>query len=208
MALKITASPYYFKIGNKVINKITDDFNPPRYWFRVKITAKRKLHRSVRGVISKLWWANHRTVKEFDPLSFLWINEPLQKDQGAGHVSRDYYSPDIAPGRHEIAGLVHAKLPMKPLAPGEVLPPDNIPDEQLPEVEFNQSENEPRHVMKRRFFPYGVYYAEVTATDDLGHKTRKIFKVWAYRDPAKCKIRSSRFHERSLLNAKSLLPPL
>lgn len=208
MSLQVTASAYYFKIGNRVIDKITSDYNPPRYWFRLKISAKGKMHRGVKGVISNLWWGNGRTVKDFDHLNFLWISEPLQLGENVGHVSTNYFSPDISAGNYEIAGLLHAKLPMRPLEPGETLSAENIPDEQLPEVEFNQSLNEPRHVRKRRMFPYGIYYAEVLVMDEGGYKTKKIFKVWSFRDPAKCKIRSSRAYERAMLKAKLLLPAI
>ena len=205
MSLNIHCSAYYLKIGNRVIDKITDEFNPPRYWFRVRVSAKGASHKQVSGQITNLWWQSCRKVKDFEPLNFLWVNEPSQMG-GSEQVIKHYFKPDITAGHYEMAGLIHSKLPMKPVDPNIPVPEDNIPDEQLPEVEVDQSQNEPRHMIKRRHFPYGIYFIEVAVSDDKGQKANKSFKVWAFRDPSKCKIRSTRFYERFLLKIKLLLP--
>lgn len=208
MSLHIYSSARYLKVGNRVIDKITDEYNPPRYWFRLKVCAKRAHHKEVKGSIENLWWGNYRQVKNFDPLMILWLNEPLQFGEANDKIAVKYFKPDIAPGQYEMAGLIHAKLPMKPVDPNEELLEENIPDEQLPEVEVNQSLSEAVHIRKRRLFNYGTYYAKIVVADKKGHKGKRIFKVWAYRDPKKCKIRHARFYEKWLLNLKKLLPPL
>lgn len=207
MALQITCNPYYVKVGNRVIDKITDDFNPPRYWFRLKIKAVGRAHKGVSGQIHDFWWGDFRRVKDFDPINFLWLSEPIQLED-AGQVVAQYFKPDIPKGRYELAGLLHAKMPMKPVDPKIPLPKDNIPDEQLPEVELNQSLIEPRHVRKRRNFKYGIYYLRVMVTDNEGNIAKKSFKIWAYRDPKKCKIRTTRFYERVMLFLKAALPAI
>ncbi len=204
MSLHISCNPYYLKIGSRVIDKITDEYNPPRYWFRLKISSKGAIHRQVTGVINHLWWANYRLVKNFDPLNLMWINEPLQMENRESVINQ-YFKPDIFAGNSELVGLMHSKLPMKTVDPNVILHKENIPDEQLPEVELDQTLSEPVHVRKRRAFPYGIYFVEVMVSDSDGHKSKKIFKVWAFRDKSKCKIRSSRFYERFLLKLKLLL---
>ncbi|HCW32392.1 MAG: hypothetical protein UT55_C0087G0002 [Candidatus Peregrinibacteria bacterium GW2011_GWE2_39_6] len=206
MSLFILPSAYYLKIGNRVINKITDDYNPPRFWFRLKVCAKGRPHRQVGGQIINLWWGNFRKIKDFDPLNFLWVNEPLQVGDHGESVVRQYFKPDIEAGSYELAGLLRSKLPMRPMDPSIPLPEENIPDEQLPEVELDQSLNEPRHVKKRRAFSYGIYYAQVLVADNDGNKAKKSFKIWAFRDAKKCKMRTTRFYERWLLTLKLLLP--
>lgn len=207
MSLDISSSPYYLKVGNRVIDKITSEYNPPRYWFRLKVSAKASTHHQVTGSINSFFWHNFRAVKNFDPLTFLWLNEPLQSGTGE-HQTVQYFKPDIAAGRFELAGLMHVKLPMKPVDPAVPLPAENISDAELPEVELDQSLNEPRHIRKRRAFPYGIYYAQILVTDNEGNQAKKIFKIWAFRDAGKCKIRSTRFYERMMLKLKLLLPPL
>lgn len=207
MSLHISSSAYYLKVGNRVIDKITSEYNPPRYWFRIKISAKGRSHHQVTGTINSIFWRNFRLVKNFDPLNLLWLNEPLQSG-GGEHVSVQYFKPDISAGRAELAGLMHVKLPMKPVDPALPLPAENISDADLPEVELDQSLNEPIHIRKRRNFPYGIYFVQILVTDNEGNQANKIFKVWAFRDPLKCKIRSARFYERLMLRLKLLLPPL
>ncbi|MBI2463701.1 hypothetical protein HYV57_01980 [Candidatus Peregrinibacteria bacterium] len=208
MSIHISSSAYYLKIGNRVIDKITSDYNPPRYWFRLKISAKNQSHYQVDGHITNFWWSNFRRVKNFDPLTFFWVDEPLQKGESSHHGLVQYFKPDIHAGTYALSGLLHSKLPMRPVDPNKPLPSENIPDEQLPEVELGQSLNEPQHVRKRRTFPYGIYYAEVVVTDHKESKAKKSFKIWAFRDARQCKIRSTRFYERWLLTLKLLLPAL
>lgn len=208
MSLQISSSAYYLKIGNRVIDKITTDYNPPRYWFRLKISARHRSHHKVSGHITNFWWSNFRRVKNFDPLTFFWVDEPLPMGESSNHLVTHYFHPDISAGSYALAGLLHSKLPMRPVNSHSPLPAENIPDEQLPEVELHQSLNEPHHVRKRRAFPYGIYYAEVVVSDHEGNKTKKRFKIWAFRDARKCKIRGTRFYERWLLTVKLLLPAL
>jgi len=80
MSLHIASSAYYFKIGDHVIDKITEEFNPPSYWFRLKISARGQKHDQCVGHITNFWQGNFQRVKGFDPLTFLWLNEPLQDD--------------------------------------------------------------------------------------------------------------------------------
>lgn len=207
MSLHIHSSAYYLKVGNRVINKITSDYNPPRFWFRLRVVAKGRSHKRVTGQTTNLWWGNFRQVKDFDPLNLLWVSEPMQANEG-NNMTMHYFRPDITAGRYELAGLMHSKLPMRPMGPDEPIPEENIPDELLPEVELDQSKNEPKHVRKRRNFPYGIYYVEVTVHDQDGCKAQKSFKVWAFRNARKCKIRSTRFYERAMLKLKSLLPSI
>ncbi|MFA5855036.1 MAG: hypothetical protein WC846_01955 [Candidatus Gracilibacteria bacterium] len=208
MSLKISSSAYYLKVGNRVIDKITSEYNPPRYWFRIKISASGKTHHQVIGSINSLFWRNYRLVKNFDPLTMLWLNEPLQSGGTGEHQSVQYFKPDISAGRAELAGLMHVKLPMKPVDPSLPLPAENISDADLPEVELDQSLNEPVHIRKRRAFPYGIYYIQVFVTDNEGNGAKETFKVWASRDAQKCKIRTARFYEKIMLRLKLLLPPL
>lgn len=208
MSLHIASSAYYFKLGSRVIDKITEEYNPPSYWFRLKVTAKGKPHNQCTANITNLWWGSSRRVNGFDPLVGFWINEPKPSGDHTENVMQQFYKPNIISGHYEILGLIHVKLPMKPVDPNLPVPEGNIPDEQLPEVKVNESENAPKHTSKRQAFPYGIYYIEVGVSDDQGDKAKKIFKVWAFRDQTKCKIRSSRFYERFMLRIKSLLPPV
>lgn len=208
MTLQIKSSAYYFKVGDRVIDKITTEYNPPSYWVRLKIFAKGRTHPNCTGSIINFWHKNFRRVQGFDPLVLFWINEPLQDGQPTENVLQQFYRPNISPGNYELAGLAHIKLPMRPLQPGEQLPANNTPEEQLPEFYLDESQNAPKHTSKRRAFPYGVYYVQVMVQDDQGNKSKKIFKVWGFRDPSKCKIRSSRFYERFMLRIKSILPPV
>jgi len=90
--------------------------------------------------------------------------------------------------------------------PNVPLPEKNIPDHELPEVRLNVSSKEPKHFSKRVGFAYGIYYIEVTVVDGKNSRVKKIFKIWAFRDVSRCKIRSSRSYERFMLSLSSLLP--
>ncbi|PIZ72004.1 hypothetical protein COY07_03985, partial [Candidatus Peregrinibacteria bacterium CG_4_10_14_0_2_um_filter_43_11] len=111
MSLNISCSAKYFKVGNRNFDKITQEYDPPCYWFRLKVSAKSVAHKKCIGHVTRLWHANGRLVKGFDPLVMFWVNEPPVNQQRAESLSQEHYKVDIAPGSFEIAGLMHIKLP-------------------------------------------------------------------------------------------------
>lgn len=205
MALKINCSAKYFKFGNRTFDKITQEYDPPCYWMRLKVSAKGATHHKCIGHITRLWRENGRLVKGFDPLVMFWVNEPPVVQHRAETLTQEHYRIDIAPGTFELAGLVHIKLPSSERNLNLPIPPDNKPASECPEVEIDRSRNENRYTSKLFSFPYGVYFIEVVITDEAGASAKKIFKVAAFPDSKKCKIRSSRFYERAKLSLKSLL---
>jgi|GEM_PF-1533644 len=206
MSLHIQCSAKYFKVGSRVIDKITEEYDPPCYWFRLKILAKGAAHKKCIGHITKLWRSNGRLVKGFDPLVMLWVNEPPVTQQRAENITQEHYRVDIAPGNYELAGLIHVKLPSSERNPNLVIPPNNKSPEQMAEVELNKSRNEDEYTSKLFKFPYGIYYVEVACADDAGHNTKEIFKVWGFPNSKLCSIRTTRFYERINLFLKSFLP--
>jgi hypothetical protein len=211
MALTITCSARYFKVHGRNFDKITEEYDPPCYWFRLKIGAQGRTHNKCLGHITNMWHGNGRMVKNFDALVMFWINEPPQHHPKEGSVAMEHhtehYKVDIVPGNYELAGLMHVKLPSSERDPNLKIPADNKPPEECPEVEIDRSKNENQFTSKRFTFHYGTYYLEVTISDEEGNKAKKIFKVWAAPSSKKCQIRPSRFYERVNLGLKSFLPP-
>lgn len=209
MALKITSSAYYFHIPSLVFDKVTEEFDPPSYWFRLKVSAKGKQHQKCLGHLSRLWHGNHRRVRNFDPLVMYWINEPPPVKDGSGSITQTHYQVDISSGHSELAGLMHVKLPSSFRSPDTPPPPEgNIPADQLPDIRIDKSKNESNALSKVTTLSYGTYYIEANISDAEGNTAKKIFKIWAFPDPKKCKIRSSRWYERFFLSIKSLLKAL
>lgn len=208
MALQIACSARYFKTSTWYFDKITEEYNPPAYWFRLKVFAKGKMHKQCIGHIVDVWYGNFRAVSGFDQLILYWLSEPPQMPGEEGNIAmgNKHYTVDIRPGTSELASLMLAKLPAKPVPPGTPVPANNIPEEQLPEVRIDHSRKESVLSSKRMNVPYGTYYVKVRVSDSEGASAEKIFKVWAYRDPKKCEIRTSRFYERWMLWLKSFLP--
>lgn len=209
MSLHIKSSARYLKVGGRVFDKITEEYDPPSYWFRLKVKAKGVAHKKCMGHVTRLWRSNGRLMKGFDPLVMLWINEPPITEQGGEKVRREHYKIEvIAPGNFELAGLIHVKLPSHERNPNLPIPPNNKPPEECAEVEINKSRNENDHTSKIFKFPYGIYYVEVSFADEAGHSAKEIFKVWAFPSSKKCAIRKIRFYERMKLWFKSFLPAI
>lgn len=206
MALKISCSAKYFKMGNRNFDKITQEYDPPCYWMRLKIAAKGATHHHCIGHITRVWRESGRLVKGFDPLVMFWINEPPVMQHRAETLTQEHYKIDISPGAFELAGLVHVKLPSSERNPDLPIPPDNKPASECPEVEIDRSRNENRFTSKLFTLRYGTYFIEVVITDGVGESAKKIFKIVAFPDSKKCKIRTSRFYERAKLSLKSFLP--
>ncbi|MBI2453102.1 hypothetical protein HYV56_00175 [Candidatus Peregrinibacteria bacterium] len=207
MSLHVSCSAKYFKVGNRNFDKITQEYDPPCYWFRLKVRAKGCVHRKCIGHVTKFWNKNGRLIKGFDPLVMFWVNEPPIKQQySADALTQEHYKVDISPGTFDLAGLMHVKLPSNLRNPHLPIPPDNKPPELCPEVEIDRSRNENEFTSKLFKFHYGIYYVQVVFTDSMGESARKIFKIWAFPDIKKCKIRTARFYERFNLHLKSLLP--
>jgi len=206
MAIKIQCSAKYFKVGNRVFDKITQEYDPPCHWFRLRVSAKGQAHNRCIGHITRMWNAEGRMLKGFDPLVMYWVNEPPVSQQRAEGVVQEHYKVNIAPTNYELAGLAHIKLPSSDRDPNLPIPPDNMPAEQCPEFLLDRSRNENEYTSKRFTFGYGIYYIEIVISDENGHKGKSIFKIWGYPDKKKCEIRTSRFYERAKLSLKSVLP--
>lgn len=206
MALKITCSAKYFKVGNRNFDKITQEYDPPCYWMRLKVSAKGATHHHCIGHVTRVWRETGRLIRGFDPLVMFWVNEPPVMQHRAETLTQEHYKVDIAPGTAELAGLVHIKLPSSERNPNLPIPPDNKPASECPEVEIDRSRNENKFTSKLYTLPYGTYFMEVMITDIAGASAKKIFKIVAFPDSKKCKIRSSRFYERAKLSLKSFLP--
>lgn len=209
MSLKICCSAKYIKVGNRNFDKITQEYDPPCYWFRLRVSAKGTVHNRCIGHVVKLWNKEGRLVKGFDPLVMFWVNEPPIKSQQASEsLTQEHYRVNIAPGTSELAGLMHVKLPSSFRNPNLPIPPDNKPPELCPEVEIDRSRNENEFTSKLFKFPYGVYFVSVVVADISGEHSKQIFKVRAFPDPRRCTIRTVRFYERVKLVLKSMLPAI
>jgi len=207
MSLHIQCSAKYLKFGNRHFDKITQEYDPPCYWFRLKVHAKETAHKKCIGHVTRLWWQSGRMVKGFDPLVMFWVNEPpIAQQHAAEGLTREHYKVDIAPGGFEMAGLMHVKLPSSERTLTTPLPPDNKPADLCPEVEIDTSRNENKLTSKLFKFPYGTYFIEVSFADETGQSAKKIFKVWAAPNSKECHIRTTRFYERINLLIKSFLP--
>lgn len=205
MSFKILCSAQYFKMSGRVFDRITEEYNPPNYWFRLKIFGEKPHNRCI-GHITDIWRKNGRSYKGFDPLTMFWISEPPISEQQKVSAIPQHYRVDIAPGHYEFVGLFHVRLPERPLREGEVFPEDNIPAHKLPEVRIDHSKNERENASRIMTLPYGTYYVRIAISDEIGNKADRIFKVWAYQNLQKCQIRPARFYEKFWIWVKSFFP--
>ena len=88
------------------------------------------------------------------------------------------------------------------------MPEGNISAENLPEIRIDHSKKERKNMSKVTVLPYGTYFFEVVVSDKEGNRAKKVFKVWAYPNTKRCKIRSVYPHEQLMLMTKSLLAPV
>ncbi|MBI5414537.1 hypothetical protein HZA38_03395 [Candidatus Peregrinibacteria bacterium] len=206
MSLEIRCSARYLKIAGRHFDKITEEYDLPCYWIRLKVIAKGRAHNGCLGYINDLWRKSGRHVRGFDQLVMSWLSDPPIDKSRAENILQQHYRVNIASGQNELAGLIHVKLPSSERNPNLPIPPNNIPPEKYPEILINKSQNEPEYSSKVHSLSYGIYYFKVFVTDVEGNKVKKIFKVWAFPSSKKCKIRKARFYERMLLAFKSILP--
>lgn len=183
-------------------DKITSEYDPPSFWFRIEASSSGQVHKDCVAEITGLWNEDGVWVNGFDPVKMLWLSEPISE------IRKDkikHYSPHLYPKKAELIGLAHVKLHSKYRDDSYPVPENNTPAELVPELKIDCSYQENKGASKRRFFPYGVYYIKVLLMDEIGESAEAIFKIWASPDPKHCRIRRSYFYERWNLSFKDSL---
>lgn len=203
MSLKILCSARYLKSSGRIFNKITEEYDPPSFWMRLKVKGS-KVHHECSAQITDIWTKKGRSVAGVDPINMFWVSEPnsdtFQKEQ------IQHYKPDIMPQKNEILGLCHIKLLSKYRNPNLPVPSNNTPAENIPEIKLDRAKQENTLASKRLSLPYGIFYIKVVVSDKNGYHTSKIFKFWGSPHPIKCEMRNSWFYERWKIKIKSILP--
>jgi len=201
MALHITCSDYGLGLGN-IFDKITQEYDPPSFWFRLEISASSVIHKNCSGEIMQVWTEHGREVNGIDPIKMFWISEPVNDVR---KEKADHYSPIIYPKKPEMTGFLHIKLQKKYRDTSLEVPENNTPDYLVPEIKIDCSRQENKLASKKMSLPYGIYYFSIMVMDEGGESVSELFKVWAFSDPKKCSIRKAWFFERWKISAKDFL---
>ena len=203
MALKILCSAKYIKTSKRMFDKVTQEYDPPSYWFRLKAIASGKIHKSCTAEITSAWTEKKRGIAGVDPIKMFWLSEPNTTSEISDGV--EYFAPDLLPGKGELLGLAHIKLYSNYRNSSLPVPPNNTPSSQVPEVKLNRSKQENTMASKKMTFPYGTYFISVEITDSEGESASKIFRITTGPHTYECTIRTSRWYERLSIWMKSFI---
>jgi hypothetical protein len=202
MSISIVCSARRIKTVARSFDKTIDEGFPHKYWFRIKFTAKGKMHRGCIGHITGMWFADGNYCSGFDSVVMALVSEPPLSQREDFQVTPSHYRTDIPNGASELAGLLHVKLNH----PSEMTEEEQQKWDAFPEVQVNRSRTESNYKSKKFIFPYGGYYMGVDISDSDGYRSKKIFYVHCDKEKGKCYIRPSWFYERVRLFFKSFLP--
>lgn len=188
-------------LGNS-FDKITQEYDPPSFWFRLEASASQKKHKECTADIIGMWNENEKWVNDFDPIKMFWLSEPTNDVR---KEKLKHYTPTLYPQKSELIGFAHVKLTSKYRNPDFPIPVNNTPEHLVPELKLDCSSQENRGASKRMTFPYGIYYIQVLLMDIDGESISNIFKIHAFQDPKKCFIRHAYFYEKWKISWKDSL---